>query len=135
MKVLRSLLLVFSALIIYGMSEPAQVPPELRDLRAEVKDSKGVVHKLTAFRCNDGATLKFKRGSLDYTLSLTSIRSIEVLGAEDGSVKVLVRLKDGRKESFELPSSTRCTAQTDVGSVSFYITEVKSIELEQGEVK
>ena len=135
MKVLQPLILLFLALLIYGMSEPAEIPPELRSLKAKVVDKKGVTHQLTAFKCNDGATLKFRKGSLDYTLSLTSIRSIEVLGVEDGNARVSVQLKDGKKESFELPSSTRCTAQTEVGNVSFYITEVKSIELLRGEVK
>ncbi len=135
MRRLLPLLLFLIPFLTYGMSEPAQIPPELRNLKARVRDTKGVVHELRAFRCNEGATLKFKRGSLDYTLSLSSIKSIKVLQVEGGSVKVLVLLKDGKRESFELPPSTRCTAQTDVGNVSFYITEVKSIELYQGEVK
>ncbi len=130
-----SLALLFVVTFVYAMSEPAQIPPELRNLRVKVIDAKGVVHELKDFRCNEGGSLKFKRGSLSYTLSLSSIKSIKVLGVEDGNVRVLVRLKDGNEEHFELPSSTRCTARTDVGNVSFYVNEVKSIELYQGEVK
>lgn len=135
MGILYVLVLILSVTFVYGMSEPAQIPPELRNLKAKVEDTKGVVHELKAFRCNEGAALKFKRGSLDYTLSLVSIKSIRVLGVEDGSVRVMVHLKDGKVEGFHLPSSTRCSAQTEVGNVEFYITDVKNIELYQGEAK
>ena len=119
--------------LLLSMSEPASVPPEMKNLRAKVVDRKGVEHQLRGLVCNQGGTVKFKKGTVDYTLSLSSIRMIEVLGEEEGSVRVRVKLKDGEEEVFNLPSSTRCTADSDVGSVSFYINEIKSIELSQGE--
>ncbi len=133
MGVFRLFILIAIVLLVSSMSEPLQVPPELRNLRAKVIDRKGVVHELTSFMCNEGGSLKFKKGTLDYNVSLSSIKSMETKGEEEGRVKVLVSFRDGKKEEFELPSSTRCTAQSDTGSVSFYINEVKKIELLQGD--
>jgi hypothetical protein len=133
MRILRLILITLIPLIVYSMSEPAQIPPELKKLRAKVVDKKGVVHELVAFRCNEGSVLKFKKGSLDYTLSLSSVKTIEVVGQEDGYTEVVVKLKDCKKDTFLIPSSTRCSAQSDVGDVSFYMNEVKRIELYRGE--
>ena len=123
------------SLFLLGMSEPASLPPELKHLKAKVVDIKGVEHNLKGLVCNQGGSIKFKKGSLDYTLPLSSLRKIEILSEEEGSVSVRVTLKDGKKEILNLPSSTRCTADSDVGSVSFYINEVKSVELFRGERK
>jgi len=116
------------------MSEPANLPPELRNLKVKVLDSKGVIHELTALKCSEGGSLKLRKGSLDYTISLTRIRKINVLGVKDNSVKVELLLKDGKREFFYMPSTTKCTAVSDVGGVSFYISEIKSIEV-KGEQK
>ncbi len=133
MRYFRLLTLSLVSVFLLSMSEAPEIPPELRNLKAKVQDVKGVVHELTAFRCNEGATLKFRKGSLDYSISLSSVRSIEVVGMDEEGVKVKVRMKDGSTETFLLPASTRCTAQTKTGNVSFYINEVRKIELIQGE--
>ena len=120
--------------LLLSMSEPASVPPEVKKLRAKVLDLKGVEHSLKEFSCG-GESLEFRKGTLDYTVSLPSIERIEVLGENSGSVKVRVKLRSGKEEVFELPSSVRCTAYSELGSVSFYINEVKSIEIIKGEEK
>jgi len=119
--------------LIVGMSEPVSLPPEVKNLRAKVLDSKGVEHRLKGLFCNQGEALKFKKGSITYSLSLSSIKGIEVLGQEEGNVRVRVTLRNGKEEVFSLPSSVRCSGESDVGGASFYISEVKSIQFYQGE--
>lgn len=130
----RRLLLLMPALLSLSMSEPASLPPELRNLKVKVLDSKGVVHELTTLKCNEGINLKLKRGSLEYTIPFTEVRKIEVVEVAEDRTKVELTLKDGKRETFYTSSSTRCTAISDVGNVSFYISEIKSIEVE-GEQK
>ncbi len=135
---MKRALLIFASSVtayVWGMSEPPPVPKEIKEARIRVVDLKGVVHNLRNLRCDEGSVLKFGRGTLSYSLSLSSIRKIEVLGSEEGVVKVRVQLEDGKGEVFELPSSTRCTADSEVGSVSFYVNEVKSVEILKGERK
>ncbi len=129
----RFLPLILITPLLVGMSEPASVPPEVKNIKAKVLDKKGVEHQLKEFSCGEGASLEFRKGTLDYTISLSSIERIEVLGENSGNVKVKVRLRSGKEEVFDLPSSVRCTAYSEVGSVSFYINEVKSIEIIKGE--
>jgi len=126
---------LLATFLLLSMSEPAELPPELRSLKAKVVDAKGVVHNLSSFSCNNGATLKFKKGSVNYMLPITSIKRLEVIGAEDGGVKVKVTLSEGKQGEFSLSTSTRCKGMADMGSVAFYINEVKSIELSKGETK
>lgn len=130
----RRMLAILPVLLSLSMSEPTSLPPELRNLKVKVLDSKGVVHELTSLKCNEGGNLKLKRGSLDYTLPFTDVQKIKVLEVSGGEVKVELLLKDGKRETFEMPSSTRCTAVSDVGNVNFYISEIRSIEVE-GEQK
>ncbi len=127
--------LLMISFLIAGMSEPAHTPPELRDLRVKLIDSEGVLHELTAFRCGDGGILRLKRGSVSYSIPLSSVKEIEVLELEDTYAKVKLHLKDGSEEILKLPSSMKCSAQSKLGIVSFYIEEVKRIELVQGESK
>jgi len=69
----------------------------MKNLRAKILDRKGIKHELKGLVCDQGETIKFRKGSLNYILSLSSIKRMEV------------------------------------GNVSFYINEVKSVELIQGE--
>ncbi len=135
MKKKRALLAGTLLFLIYGMSEPAHIPPELKNIGVKVTDAKGVVHELRGFRCNEGSSLKLKKGTLDYTVSLSSVKSITVMGIQEGVVKIKVEFKNGRKEIFDMPSSTRCVSESEVGGVSFYISEIKKVELQQGEIK
>ncbi len=124
--------LFLASVLLVSMAERSQVPPELRNLKALVKDSKGVSHELTSLRCGDGASLKLKKGNLDYYVSLSSIKSIEVLGQDGEAVRVKLSLRDGSSETLHISSSTRCTAQSKLGTVSFYINEVRSVKLIKG---
>ena len=128
----RVLPLILTAPLLVSMSEPASVPPEVKKLKAKVLDGRGVEHELREFSCG-GSSLEFRKGTLDYTVPLSSIERIEVLGENPGSVKVRVKLRSGKEEVLELPSSVRCTAYSDLGSVSFYINEVRSVEILKGE--
>lgn len=125
-------ILSFCVTLLWSMSEPASLPPELKDAKVKVVDTKGVAHELKAFRCG-GSDIKFKKGNLSYKVALSSIRKMEVLSVEDGNVKIAVEMEGGKKETFELPSSTRCDAESEVGSVSFYISEIKTVEVKRGE--
>lgn len=129
----RALTVILHIPFLLSMSEPVSLPPEVKKVKAVVVDNKNVKHSLRGLSCGRGSVMKFKKGTLDYTLSLTSIKEMEVLGEEEGSVRVRVKLRNGKEEVFDLPSSTRCTAESEVGNVGFYINEIRSIELLQGE--
>ncbi len=122
------LILASLIFILYGMSEPARISPELKNLKVRVTDVKGVVHELKGFSCNDKGVLRLKRGSLDYTIPLSSVKRLKVINLKEGSARVEILMEDGSKEVFEISSSTRCRADSDVGSVSFYIGKVREIE-------
>ena len=125
-------LILLVAPLLMSMSEPASVPPEVKKLRAKVLDLKGVEHNLKEFSCG-GGSIEFRKGTLDYTVPLSSVERMEILGENSGSVKVRVKLRSGKEEVFELPSSVRCTAYSDLGSVSFYINEIRNVEIIKGE--
>jgi len=125
--------LIFLSPLLLGMSEPVNVPSEVKNLKAKVVDAKGVEHELGELVCGRGGAIRFEKGSLDYTVPLTSIKRLEVLEEDGTSVRVRVVLKGGKEEIFSVPSSTKCTADSEVGSVSFYINEIKSLELFPGE--
>jgi len=128
----RAILSLLAAPLLYSMSEPAEIPPELRDLKVKVTDAEGVTHSLRGFRCGDGV-LRLKRGALSYNISLSTVRKITLLSASEGIARVRVEFRDGGSEEFSVPASTKCESESDVGNVSFYISEIREIELQQGE--
>jgi len=133
MRHLLLIVLSLASVLLMSMAERTEMPPELRNIKALVKDSKGLSHQLNSLRCGDGTSLKFKKGSLTYSLPLSSIKSLEVLNREGDYVKAKVKLQDDSSEIFYIYSGTRCSARSKVGSVNFYINEVRKIELFKGE--
>jgi hypothetical protein len=119
--------------IAMAMGEGRSVPPELKKVRSTVIDKEGVTHRFTGLVCGDGGEIRFKRGAVDYRLSLTSIEKIEVIKTSGSESSVEVTLADGKKEKYTVSSSLRCVAQTDSGKADFYISDVKSITFHRGE--
>ena len=119
--------------LLLGMSEPVSIPPEVRNMSVTVEDTEGTVHRLRGLNCGEGASLTLKKGALDYSVSLSQIKEIRVLGVRGGEATLSVLFKDGKKEKFSVTSSLKCTSESEVGTVDFYIGEVRRISL--GEVK
>ncbi len=130
----KLLVLLSVTTLVVGMSEPSGVPPEVRNIKARVEDSKGVVHELSSFRCGSGAHMRFKKGSATYTIPLTSIKTFSVLGVRDGKAEVEVALKSGKREKLTISSSTICSGVADSGAVEIYVSDIKKVEL-KGESK
>jgi len=118
--------------ILFGMGETRTVPADLKKMSAVVKDNEGVTHEIKGLVCGDGE-IRFKRGSVDYRISQSAISSIRVLGRNGGYVSVKVTFEDGKTEDFTLSTSLRCEAQTQRGTVDFYISDVKEIKFVKGE--
>ena len=130
MKKYRGLPLVLAFLSL-GMSEPQSVPPEAEDLRVRVVDSRGVDHDLKGLLCDGDPELRLRRGTLRYRIPIKLIERIEVLGDENPP-KVRVVTRGGKEEVFEVDRGMRCTARSESGSVTFYIGEVRTIEISEG---
>ncbi|MDQ7038864.1 MAG: hypothetical protein Q9N26_06665 [Aquificota bacterium] len=120
--------LILSALLSAGMSEPGRVPDEMIDLPVVVVDSEGVEHRLRGLVCEGESSLELRKGTLRYRIPLRSVDRIEVLEADD-PVKVKVRMRSGREDIFEAERGTRCSSESDTGSVTFYIDEVRTIRI------
>jgi len=127
-----ALLLLSFTPVLYGMSEPASVPSELREVKVRITDMQGVSHSLKGIRCSDG-TLRLRRGTLSYSIPLSSIRKITSLSSADGNVRIRVEFRDGSAEEFEISATARCVSESRAGTVSFYMAEIREIELLQGE--
>jgi len=97
-----------------------------------VTDTQGVSHDLRGLECSDGI-LRLKRGALDYSIPLSSVRRIVVLSSAADRVRLRVEFKEGSSEEFEASVSTRCISRSKAGSVSFYMSEIREMELLQGE--
>ncbi len=125
--------LILPVLLSLGMSEPGRVPDEVKDLYVVVVDSKGFEHKLRGLLCEGDPELRLKKGALKYRIPVRSIERVEVLEVGN-SVRVKVKTRGGREEAFEVERRTKCTADSEAGSVTFYIDEVRSIRISE-EVK
>ncbi len=120
--------LILSALLSVSMSEPARIPEEVKDLPVVVVDSKGVEHRLKGLLCEGEAELQLRKGTLRYRIPLRSIERIEVLET-DNPVKVRVWMRNGKEDTFEADKGMRCSSESEEGSVTFYIDEVKTIRI------
>ncbi len=127
-----ALLLLSFTPVLYGMSEPAPIPSELKEVKIRITDAQGVSHSLKGIRCSDG-TLRLKRGALSYSVPLSSVRRITSLSSAGGNVRVRVEFVDGSAEEFEISATTRCVSESRVGTVSFHMAEIREMELLQGE--
>ncbi len=119
--------------IVLAMGEQVSAPPQVKKNVAKVVDRDGVSHTIKGLVCGSGGEIRFRKGSIDYRVSQVSISRLTVLkrGSEDVSVRVL--FEDGDREEYMVSSSLRCTAETDRGSVDFYIDEVREITFERSE--
>ncbi len=118
---------------VLAMGEQVSAPPQVRKNIAKVVDREGVSHTIKGLVCGSGGEIRFRKGSIDYRVSQASISKLTVTkrGSEDVNVKVL--FEDGDSEEYMVSSSLRCTAETDRGSVDFYIDEVREITFERSE--
>ena len=115
------------------MAEPGGVPAEIRNIKAVVVDKKGVKHELRNPVCEERAYLKVRKGELEYSISITRIKKIEILEAGEDYVKLRITAVDNKKDIFEAPSGISCRGQSDLGSVTFTLKNVKEIILERRE--
>jgi len=127
-KVLTALTLC--SFLAFGMGEPTGTPPEVKGLTVVVIDKKGVKHRLKNPTCEGLSYLKVRKGSLEYSVSLTRIKKIEVLKVEKDKVLLKIYTKDGKEEVFEASPNTFCVMQSELGNVSFSIKDVKEIVVE-----
>ncbi len=116
------------------MSESAGIPQELGNVRIRVKDLQNVVHTLRGLSCGKNGILSFKKGTLNYNIPISSIKKISLISKSEERVKLKVTF-NGKAEEFEMSANTRCFSRSEIGTVSFYIKEIKEIELLQGETK
>jgi len=127
-KVLTALTLC--SFLAFGMGEPTGTPPEVKGLTVVVIDKNGVKHRLKNPTCEGLSYLKVRKGSLEYSVSLTRIKKIEVLKVEKDRVLLKIYTKDGKEEVFEASPNTFCVMQSELGNVSFSIKDVKEIIVE-----
>ncbi len=126
--------LAFSILLM-SVAEPVRVPRETQNIVIDVVDSEGKVHRLKGISCNGKGYLRVRKGSVEYSISLKSIKEIKVL--EKGPNKVLLRVitLDGVSDNFNVSPSTICMSESKIGEANFYIKNVQSITFRHGEKK
>lgn len=117
------------ALATWGMSEPASLPSELRSVPVVVVDSEGTTHELLGLRCEGRGELELRKGNVDYKLSLLSVRRIEVIGEDGEKIRLKVTMKGGKSGEFFVERSLKCSAESDIGEVSFYLGDVRTVEI------
>ena len=116
---------------VLAMGERTSAPPHVKKNVAKVIDRDGISHRIEGLVCGSGGEIRFKKGSIDYRVSQTSISRIEVAGTGKDYAKVRVLFEDGDTEEYKVSTSLRCSAETDKGTVDFYIDEVKEITFER----
>jgi len=126
---MRKRVLAFLALpvLAFSMGEPTGTPPEVKGLTVVVVDRSGVKHKLKNPTCEGLSYLKVRKGSLEYSVSLTNIKKIEVLKVEKDRAVIKIYTKDGKEEVFEASPNTFCVMQSELGNVTFTLKDVKEI--------
>ncbi len=124
--VFLSLLLPF----ILSMGEPAGSYINTSDLSVRVTDRSGEVHELKGLRCTGGYELSFKKGELRYKVPLEDIKKLEVLSVEEERIKVRVILRNGKSDVLFIDSSIKCYSLSSMGEVDFYISDIKTLEIE-----
>ncbi|NPA32589.1 MAG: hypothetical protein GXO04_03080 [Aquificae bacterium] len=124
-KVLSAVLLTLA--LSFGMSEPTGAPPEVKHIALVVIDREGKEHHLKSPTCEGLSYIKVKKGEVEYSISLTNVREIEVLRISGDTAIVRIKLENGKEDVFEMPAHAFCTALSDVGNASFRIEDVKKI--------
>ncbi len=127
----------FSILLLYililGVAEPVRVPRETENITVEVIDTSGQLHKLKGISCNGKSYLRVKKGSVEYSIALKSLKEVNVERKKGSLVTVSVVMRDGLKDTFNVSASTVCMSESKLGEATFYIKNVKRIILKHGE--
>lgn len=126
------LLLALLPALIFGMAEPPNALSETKDVKVLVIDRKGTNHILKSPMCGGRPYLKVNKGTLEYSISLKSVKRIVVGNVKGDSVELIIETKDGKTDTFTAPAFTLCTMESNLGKVSFSLKDVKEIIL-QGE--
>jgi len=126
MRILLIGLLLIPSLLL-AMAETAGPPPEVKGIEIVVVDKSGVKHTLKSPTCEGLSYLKVKKGSLEYSISLTKIKKIEVIRVGRDKALLRIHTKDGKAEIFETSPNTFCVMQSELGNVSFTLRDVKEI--------
>ncbi|MFN3975869.1 MAG: hypothetical protein ACK4LT_02285 [Aquificaceae bacterium] len=109
--------------LILSMAEPLKD----KGLKIELEDKKGVKHHLNGLVCGGWTYLKVKEGNLEYSLDLSTLKSVEVLSQEGDQLMIRIQLKNGGTEEYTLPANTYCKAKSNVGEAGFYLRDIKTI--------
>ncbi len=131
-KLLGPALLVLYIFIL-STAEPVRVPKETQDIAIDVVDRSGKVHMLKGISCNGRSYLRVKKGSVEYSISLKSLKEIKVLETKGMDTTVRVILRDGTSDNFRVSSSTICMSESKLGEATFYIKNIQSITFRHGE--
>ncbi len=121
------LLSFLSFSLVFPMAEPTGSPPEVKNINVIVIDKKGVKHILRSPTCEGLSYIKVKKGDVEYAVSLTNVKKMEIINVSGDKAIVKIHLKNGKAEVFELPSNYFCSAVSDIGNASFTIKDVKEI--------
>ncbi|GEM_PF-6014906 len=124
--------LSFQALL-FAMGEGKAPPPGISGVEAMVMDRKGVSHRLKGLICGDGGEIRFRKGAVDYRLSQMAIEMMRVVKRSGSEAEVEVVLRGGKKKTYTVSSSLRCSANIEGGRADFYIRDVETITFERGE--
>ena len=109
--------------LILSMAEPVKD----KGLKVELEDKKGIKHHLNGLVCGGRTYLKVKEGNLEYSLDLSTLKSIEVLSQAGDQLIIKIQLKNGNSKEYLLPASTYCKAKSNIGEAGFYLRDVKTI--------
>jgi hypothetical protein len=135
MRKILTLSLFAVSLFILGAAEPVRVPKETQSITIDVIDRAGKVHRLKGISCNGRSYLRVRKGSVEYSISLKSLKEIKVLESKGMDTSVRVVLLDGTSDNFKVSSSTICMSESKLGEASFYIKNIQSITFRHGEGK
>ena len=130
---MRKFLIAFAVCtsLAFSMAEPGGIPPEIRNIKVIVVDKKGVKHEFRNPTCEGLSYLKVRKGELEYSISITKIKKIEILETGEDYVKIKITTVDNKKDIFEASPGTFCIGQSDLGNVTFTLKDVKEIILER----
>jgi len=129
----RLLIVLIIPVLLFGMAEPTGAPPEVKSIKMVVIDKEGKKHELKSPLCEGLSYLKVKQGGVEYSVSLTNVKEIEVLNVSGDLAIVKVKYRNGKEGIFKISASTLCTGTSDFGNASFYLKDVQKIIFRRGE--
>jgi len=129
----KVLLLLFVPILISAMAEPTGAPPEVKNIKILVVDKEGKKHELRSPLCEGLSYLKVKLGGIEYSISLTNLKEVEVINVSGDMAKVKIKYRNGKEGVFDISANTLCTGTSDFGNASFYLKDVQKILFRRGE--